>query len=148
IENGLDFTAYPGDVHDRYSVFAPFEQGRSRRSNNCLSGQRGELKWEIFDYRYVTGNGKNQTTHHWGIVAAWSRVVSQPMEIGPENFFDKIAAAGGFDDIDFESEEFSKAFYVKCANRKFAYDVIDPQMMEFLLKAPKLSWQFAGPIVL
>ncbi|MCZ6810529.1 MAG: hypothetical protein O7D97_00875, partial [Planctomycetota bacterium] len=50
-----------------------------------------------------------------------------------EGMFDKLAGAFGFDDIDFESAEFSKRFYVKSPDKRFAYDVIHPRMMEFLL---------------
>ena len=39
-----------------------------------------------------------------------------------------------FDDIDFESDEFSRKFYVQSSDRKFAYDVLHPRMMEFLLQ--------------
>lgn len=39
----------------------------------------------------------------------------------------------GFDDIDFESVEFSRKFFVKSPDKRFAYDVIHPAMMEFLL---------------
>ena len=53
--------------------------------------------------------------------------------IRPEGFFDKIAGALGFDDINFESKEFSSRFLVKSGNKKFAYDVIHPQTMEFMM---------------
>jgi hypothetical protein len=47
--------------------------------------------------------------------------------------FDRIAGVFGFDDIDFESEEFSRKFHVKSRDKKFAYDVCHSRMMEFLL---------------
>ena len=53
----------------------------------------------------------------------------------PGGLFDKVAGAFGFDDIDFESSEFSKRFYVKSTEKRFAYDVLHPRMMEFLLAA-------------
>jgi hypothetical protein len=46
-------------------------------------------------------------------------------------FFDITENDDG--DIDFESQEFSDRFLVKCPDRKFAYDVITPQMMAMLL---------------
>jgi hypothetical protein len=51
----------------------------------------------------------------------------------PEGLFDKLAGFVGFDDIDFESEEFSKRYFVKSASKEFAYALIHPQMMEFLM---------------
>jgi hypothetical protein len=58
-----------------------------------------------------------------------------------EGIFDKLKGAIGFDDIDFESAEFSKKFYVMSPDKKFAYDVVHPRMMEFLLdsKAPAVD---------
>ena len=54
--------------------------------------------------------------------------------IRPEGVFDKMAGAFGFDDIDFESAEFSRQFYVKSPDRRFAYDVVNAGMMDFLLR--------------
>ena len=51
----------------------------------------------------------------------------------PEGLFDKLAGFVGFDDIDFESEEFSKRYFVKSSSKEFAYALIHPQMMEFLM---------------
>ncbi|HCT45315.1 MAG TPA: hypothetical protein DF699_08890 [Phycisphaerales bacterium] len=55
------------------------------------------------------------------------------MLIRREGIFDKIASAFGKNDIDFESAEFSRKYYVQSESRKFAYDIIHPRMMEFLL---------------
>ena len=51
----------------------------------------------------------------------------------------------GFDDIDFESVEFSRAFTVRSRNKRFAYDVCHGKMMEFLLCHPDTSLEFEGP---
>ena len=40
-------------------------------------------------------------------------------------------------DIDFESEEFSRTFWVKGSDRKYVYDVVHPRMMRFLLDGPR-----------
>ena len=39
----------------------------------------------------------------------------------------------GHDDIDFESAEFSRNFYVKSSDRKWAFDILHARAMEFLL---------------
>ncbi len=56
------------------------------------------------------------------------------LTIRREGILDKFAASFGFDDIDFESEEFSRRYHVGCSDRKFAYDVITPRAMEFLIR--------------
>ena len=54
---------------------------------------------------------------------------------------DTLARALGFGEITFESEEFGRKFAVGCSDRKFAYDVISPAMMGFLLgdNAPEIE---------
>lgn len=61
------------------------------------------------------------------------------MKIGPEGFFSKIAQAIGFDDIDFESHEFSRQFCVRSSDKKFAYDFCNARMIEYLLAHPRLT---------
>jgi hypothetical protein len=51
-----------------------------------------------------------------------------------ENLFDKVSSMLGFDDIDFESSEFSRKFCVKSPDKRFAYDLFTPRMMEFFLE--------------
>jgi hypothetical protein len=148
LQNGFSFNAYPGDIHEKYESFKPFDDGHSRRSSNLVHGRRDGIDWSLFDYKFVTGSGKNQQTHHYGIVLAEIDVVLSQMRIRPEGFFDKLAAVVGFDDINFESEEFSRKFYVTATDRKFAYDLIHPKMMEYLMAAPRADWQLGGRVVL
>lgn len=145
---GFDFSPMPGDVHDDYSLFDPFDRGHSRRSRNLLSGRRGRCNWQLFDYRYTTGSGKNKQTHHYGIAVARVSLAFPVMRMRPEGLFDKLASVVGFDDIDFESDAFSRRYHVKCDDRKHAYDVIHPQMIEYLLTRKSYDWQFSGPWIL
>jgi hypothetical protein len=81
-----------------------------------------------------SGKSRRTTTHEFSYV-----IVDLPYERLPtlfirrEGIFDAVAGAFGFDDIDFESAEFSKRFHVKSDDKRFAYDVIHPAMIEFLL---------------
>jgi hypothetical protein len=45
-------------------------------------------------------------------------------------------------DIELELEDFNRAFTVSCPDRKFASDVLHPQMMEFLLQHRDVGWRF------
>jgi hypothetical protein len=146
---GLSFT--PGEVGDffeQYAGFTPFGQGRSRRSSNLVDGRRGEVDWEFFDYRYTTGSGKNRRTHRYGIAVAKVGLAFPRMTMRPEGMFDKIASLAGFDDLNFESEEFSRRYHVKGEDRRRIYDVIHPQMMEYLLSLPAAHWQFGPGLIL
>ena len=145
---GLDFTHSPGWVHDRYSAFDPFDRGHSRRSRNLVHGHRHDIDWEMFDYRFKTGSGKNQQTHRYGVVVGRVPLALPTLRIRPEGFFDKLAAVVGFDDIDFESDHFSRKYHVSCHDRKRAYDLIHPQMIEYLLTLELHNWQFGGPCII
>ena len=53
------------------------------------------------------------------------------------------------DDIDFESAEFSRTFYVTSDNRKFAFDVFHARAMEYMLALPRRhSMQFIDGLVM
>jgi hypothetical protein len=53
----------------------------------------------------------------------------------------------GYDDIDFESHEFSRAFCVRSSDRKFAYDVCNARMMEFLLENRELCVEIENNVL-
>jgi hypothetical protein len=130
-------------LDDHYPDFNCLRRGRSRYAYNRISGEREGLSLLAFDYHYETGSGKNRRTHNFSAVIVESPVPLKPLHVRPENFFDKITEFVGFDDIDFESAEFSRKFYVKSPDKRWAYDVIHPRMMEYLLEAPRRSFQMA-----
>lgn len=145
---GFSYTRSPGMHYRQYERFHPFGRGGSRRASNLVHGMRGQFDWEFFDYRYATGSGKNRKVHCFGIALAKVSLSFAHLEIRPEGFFDKVAATFGFDDIDFESDEFSRKYFVKCANRKMAYDLIHPRMIEYMLRSKKSHWQFDGDTIM
>lgn len=64
-----------------------------------------------------------------------------PLLIRPEHAFDKVGSALGLDDIDFESAEFSRRFHVQSPDRRFAYAVVHPRMIEFLLQTTGVRFE-------
>lgn len=135
--------------HDEmYGCFGVFKQGHSRRAFNTISGAHTinnnphPIKMGDYLYKVTSHNGKTTTTTTYRLSYL---IIHLPytgvpdLTIRAENFFDKIGAAIGFDDIDFESAEFSRKFMVKSSDKRFAYDVITPTMMEFLMTSPKRS---------
>lgn len=122
--------------------FDCLRRGHSRYGHNHIRGQWNGREFLGFDYHYVTGSGKNRQTHRFTAVVLGSDVPLRPLLIRPERFFDKVGEFFGLDDIDFESAEFSRSFYVKSSDRRWAYDVIHTRTMEFLLSAPKFKINF------
>ena len=60
----------------------------------------------------------------------------------------EVKAFFGFDDINFESAEFSRRFFVQAPDKRWAYDVIHPRTMEFLLAQPMSLLQFDAAAVI
>ena len=126
----------------RFPLFKCLRRGHNRYGYNRISGHWQGRKMWAFDYHYVTGSGKNRQTHQFSAVIVRSAVPLKGLLIRPEGLFDKITEFFGYDDLDFESAEFSRRFYVKADNRRWAYDVLHPLTIEFLLNSPTFTMQF------
>jgi len=131
-------------IPGRFGQFGALSVGDSRKASNVLWGAFQGRELMAFDYQYSTGSGKNRTTHHLSAAVVTLGCRFPELVIRPENFFDKIAAVVGFDDIDFESHEFSRRFHVKARERKLAYDIINAGMMDYLLSAQGWSIELDG----
>jgi len=136
---GLRFSAENDHkLANRFVFLNHLAQGSNRYAFNVLSGEYQENEVLVFDYHYEThstdSKGNRQTHHHYFSFFILMLPVSVPeLRITKEGLFSKIAQAFGYDDIDFESAEFSRAFCVRSKDKKFAYDVCHARMMEYLL---------------
>jgi hypothetical protein len=140
---GLSFLA--GRDHgfdERYRAFGCLRRGHGRYAYNIAEGERNGRRLTTFDYRYVTGSGKNRQTHHFSAVVLGSDVPLEPLAIRSENVFDRVTEFFGLDDIDFESAEFSREFHVKSPDKRWTYDVLHQRTMEHLLSMPRFSIEF------
>jgi hypothetical protein len=110
---GWRFDPESGGDHDgAYGHLSVFKRGRHRQAFNSLLGNvtiDGRIHAaKAGDFRFTTGSGKNRRVHRFSYVLLNVPFRSTPdLHIRRENVFDKVAGAIGFDDIDFESEEFS-----------------------------------------
>jgi hypothetical protein len=145
---GLSFKPGSWGGEGQFAGYTPFDVGRSRRSSNLMEGTRNGVRWQAFDYRYSTGSGKNRRTHHWGVVVARVGLSFPRAIIRPEGFLDSIASLAGFDDINFESEAFSRRYHVSGADRQRIYDLVDARMMEYFLSLPAVHWQLGPGVVM
>jgi hypothetical protein len=136
-------------LDDRYPDFHALRRGSNRYAYNVLSGAWQGRAFLGFDYHYETqstnSKGQRQTQDHYFSAAILaSPVPLKPLLIRPEGLLDKVSEFFGMDDIDFESAEFSRKFFVKAPDRKWAYDVIHARAMEALLARPAFTIEF-GP---
>jgi len=109
---------------------------------------------EVFDYTYYTestdSKGNTKRSYHTRTVLALELPEAFPgITIKPDSAFREFFEFIGGADIDFESDEFNKRFYVWSDDRKFAYDLVHARMMEFLLRTRQavrgLHLQIVGP---
>ena len=148
---GLSFSPHKDrSLASQYGFLDRLRAGSNRYCYNVMRGvgKKGEHVC-LFDYHYETksrdSEGRTKTNHHYYSVYTLIMPKSFPeLIIEPEGFFAKIAQAFGFDDIDFESHEFSRRYKVKSPDKKFAYDVCNAQMIDYLLNQEKLAIELEG----
>ena len=138
---------------DRYPFFDCLKTGSNRYAYNILTGSFDGRPIVAFDYHYETYSTNSEgdrTTypHHFSAVVFDVGLPIDGLVIRPEGFFDRFSRILGFDDIDFESAEFSRQFYVACRDRQLAYDVIQPETMEQMLHRPRFMLHFDRGVVI
>ena len=137
-------TSTDRDIARRYRFLNQLCRGDDRYAFNILSGSYKGNEITAFDYHYEThstdSKGRHQTHHHYFSFFMLFLPLSFPeLVIVKEGLFSKIGQALGYDDIDFESHEFSRKFCVRSKDKKFAYDICNAQMIEYLLSNTDLS---------
>ena len=131
---GLQYYADdPFDMPARYAHFDLFSSGHSRKATDVMAGKVSGRDVILCDYQYSTGSGKDETTYSFQAAIMAMPILAARMHMRRESIFDRVAAWVGHDDINFESAEFSKRYYLKCDDRKFAYDIFHARLIEYLL---------------
>jgi hypothetical protein len=124
----------PWNLPERYEdAFDFFRQGSSRSASHILAGRMDGFEVLGFEYEYTTGSGKDETTWNYSVAVFELPILAPHLQLRDESFLDKMAAWVGHDDINFESDEFSRRYHVKCDQPKFAQDFFHPRLIEYLL---------------
>ena len=134
-------------IGEQYSFLDKLHQGHSRYAKNHIYGIYQGYEIDIFDFHYTTGSGKNQQHHVISFFMLKLPCFLPELTIVRENFLSKIAQAVGYDDIDFESHEFSRKFCVRSRDKKFAYDICHTLMIEYLLANSDLNIEIESNIL-
>ena len=140
------------EIEPQFGFLKQLAQGDNRYATNVLSGNYQQNEILAFDYHYEThstdSKGHQQTQTHWFSFFILTLPASFPdLTIRRENFFLKVAEVFGYQDIKLESAEFSKAFCVRSPDKKFAYDVCNAKMMEYLLANRDLSIEIENEVI-
>lgn len=128
----------------QYAFLDQFARGDNRYVFNVMSGQYRGQQILAGDYHYETestdSKGKRETHDYYFSFFLLTLPMAFPeLTIRREGLLSKFAQALGYADIDFESHEFSRKFCVRSPDRKFAYDVCNARMIDYLLQNSDLS---------
>lgn len=119
-------------------AFEPFTQGRSRKWGYTISGMKNRVPFVAFEYQWVTGGGRNSSTHHIGGIV-WERddVTLPKFALSPEGWFSRLGQMFGMQDIDFaEAPEFSRAYRLKGPDEAGIRSLFTPEIRHFLAATP------------
>lgn len=156
-ERGWTYRERDDRLADRY-LGSPFGRGFGRHAKHVLTGTHRDHSFVAFEYVYKErrGSGKEQRTEtirH--TVVGLDTPASRPtLEVSREGLGRKLLGLVGVRDLQLESEEFNKSFHIRTEDDKFAYDVLHPRTMEWMLgdgrcheqpfrfeRADLLTWQ-------
>ena len=137
------------DVYNQYRFLDKMRQGSNHYSFDHLSGTLSGYEARAFNFHYEThstdSKGNRQTHHHhFGVILIHIEREFPELRLHPEGLLSKLGQMLGYDDIDFESIEFSKKFSVRSKDKKFAFDFFNTGMIEYLLKYPKIALEIEG----
>ena len=131
------------DLPEKYSFLCWLKHGDISYAYNIIHGHYLGYPVTVFDFTFVAG----QYNYYWSTFVLEMKTNFPGIVISHENKESRFAEAMGISHITFESAEFSRAFRVRSADKKFAFDVCHPQMIEFLLANQDLTIEIRGSAV-
>lgn len=143
----LDLTFHAEKTHaiqPALNFINRLQYGKKHFASNVFTGTFKGYEIMAFDFRYEVEVmcGKSNTVveePYCFYVLYLPRTFDQEVTIYKEGLLSKIKQWTGGKDIDFESHEFSRKFRVRSPSVKFAYDICNARMIEYLLKNTDLS---------
>ena len=133
-----------------FSRGQPFGVGHSKKATEVLAGRYDRLSALSFTYRWTTGSGKEATTHTSHIVGVVLPAYLPTVELTPDGLGAKLAKLVGAQDIQFESDDFNRAFRVASSDPRVASAIVHPRLMERMLRddARGSTWRIEGTWIL
>jgi hypothetical protein len=151
----IGFTFTIEDVGRVVSMpFALFAKGDGRKVELVCSGTHTGLPLQLFDYWYYDessdGKGNRSRSYHRFTAAILQIPAACPgLCITHEDFLTRLGSHVGFHDVELEYDDFNRRFRVKCDDQKFAFTLLDGQMMQWMLDGDGFEvLEVVGPWVL
>jgi hypothetical protein len=142
---------------DPYNVLSlPFtllSEGDGRGCENVVSGSYKGIDVKEFDYWYYTESsngrgGSSRSYHYFSCAATEIPVNCARVSISRESWLTRLGDHLGLKDIQFESEQFNRDYRVMSKDTKFATDLVDARMMQWLEVGTGWSFEVHGPNLL
>jgi hypothetical protein len=141
----IGFTFSASD--DERIVAMPFElfsKGGGREVSLVVSGTHNQIPMRLFDYMYydessTAQGGRTRQYHRFTCAIATIPAACPRLNVGHENFFSRLGDHLGLTDVQFEYDDFNRRFRVKCDDQRFAFSLLDGNMMQWLLGADGFS---------
>jgi len=122
------------DTPYQYRFIESLWKGTGQYAYNMMQGKYEGYNVMIFDYHYLVPAIKQPVHCDITVMTLELEIVCPELLIIKEKTAAKIGYLLGFKDIDMDSYEFSKAFNIKSKCKKFAYDICNTGMIEYLLE--------------
>jgi len=144
--NGLTYLSEDRLLPSRWAG-KPFVGGSQSTAFDVLTGRLPSgQQFCSFGYRYVVSTGETtQTVLVWVLVLRMPRTLPW-LTVTPEGLGNRLTKAFGSQDIELESDEFNKAFRVESGAPAFAFAILSPRVMEWLLGPGRsiVPWRMVG----
>jgi hypothetical protein len=127
------------EIAEAFSFLNWLKRGDVRYAYNVFQGCYLEYSVTVFDYHFSTPGGKSGYDYYWSAFIVEMKSNFPDLIISRESRESQFAELLGESHITFESKEFSRSFRVRSSDKKFAYDVCHPKMMEYLLANKDLT---------
>jgi hypothetical protein len=131
---------YDFDAPKRLSFLSWINRGIAPSTYNTFHGYYQGYPVTFFDYTF--SDGKNN--YYWSTYLLEMSTSFPDVLVSHETMESRIAEGLGESHITFESAEFSRAFRVRSPDKKFAYEICDAKMMEYLLANQDLTIEIKG----
>ncbi len=144
LASALSFDFSPLDqpeLRTALSGFHLFSQGHTKKLWNLLRGVANGLEICIFDYRYVTGSGKQRHTWVQSVFCARRAGMDLPTFcMRPESIWHKIGKWFGNDDINFDSHPtFSSAYLLRGVSKLRIRELFTENVLAYFESARGLN---------
>lgn len=133
-QHGWEYAAHPPGITTSLSGF-PLGVGSNRRVDDCIAGTYGGVPCTHFTYRFEHSFGDDKAVEQaFTLTVGTLDVRVATLDLIPEGAASRVLGAISGADIDLESAEFNRTWKLRSEDKRFAVDVVDPRMMEHLLR--------------